>query len=57
MASQLCFTLPANLLNAFKEYCEANDLNQSELIRHLIRTEIYHEKSLDKGQAEEIKKK
>ena len=44
MASQICFTLPRKILDDFKKYCEENDYNQSELIRLLIRTEIYREK-------------
>ncbi len=49
MASQICFTLPPELSSDFQAYCKKNNLSQSEFIRHLIRVEIYHEKSLSKG--------
>lgn len=41
-------TIPEQLLKDLNEYCERNELQRSEFIRHLIRLEIYHEKSLDK---------
>lgn len=48
LSQQVCFILPKILLGDLDKYCEKNNLNRSEVIRHLIRIEIYHEKSLDK---------
>lgn len=31
-----------------KEYCKDNSLDRQEVIRHLIRTEVYQEQSLAK---------
>lgn len=40
------YILPDELANDFATYCEMNNLTQTEVIKHLVRTEIYHEQSL-----------
>jgi len=42
-------TIPPILFKDTKKYCKENGIKISELIRHLVRIEIYHEKSLERG--------
>ena len=44
--------LPSRMSVDLRKYCFDNMLNLQELIRHLIRTEIYIEKSLQPSQNE-----
>jgi len=39
-------SMPDDFLKEVDKYCVDNKLQRSELIRHLLRVEIYHEKSL-----------
>lgn len=55
--ARISMNLPEPLNTDFRAYCKKNALQFQELLRHLIRIEIYQEKSLSKGGVKiEIKK-
>lgn len=46
--AKLTFSMPQVIANDLNNYCFKNKLTKSELLRYLIRIEIYHEKSLER---------
>jgi hypothetical protein len=49
------FSIPPVLHEDTKKYCKDNGLDLSKLIRHLLRIEVYYEKSLERGCEDEEK--
>lgn len=54
--AKLTFSMPEEILKDLTSYCDKNGLAKSELLRHLIRIEIYHEKSLEMRGGENVGK-
>lgn len=44
--------IPIQTYKDFENYCKDNDLKLNDVVRHLIRTEIYQEKSLERPSKE-----
>jgi len=42
------FSFPQDVFEDMQSYCKKNGMSQSELVKHLVRKELYQDKSLAK---------